>query len=168
MVAKIICRTCSEISGAYLEKELNTLRKSGNANNGHSFSHGESIFLEHNIRGIRGEAADGFPSVQKTGLPVLESLISKGYDIDYASSVSLLNLIADTHDTNMIHRTSFETASRVKNEISKLLENNPFPDISAIQSIDQKFINLNLSPGGCADLLGATLFFHYLSNSQDL
>ena len=33
--------------------------------------------------------------------------------------------------------------------------------------LDQQYIAENLSPGGCADLLAATFFLHFLENTAE-
>ena len=40
----------------------------------------------------------------------------------------------------------------------------PCPTRAEMEALDEAFIRRNLSPGGCADLLAATLFLHKTAN----
>jgi triphosphoribosyl-dephospho-CoA synthetase len=42
-------------------------------------------------------------------------------------------------------------------------ETDGFPTLQEIAELDRQFIEKNLSPGGCADLLAVTLFLDSLS-----
>jgi triphosphoribosyl-dephospho-CoA synthetase len=60
-------------------------------------------------------------------------------------------------DTNLYSRGGEEGAAWAKEQAKALLPN---PTIDAVEALDDAFIEKNLSPGGCADLLAATLFLH--------
>lgn len=119
---------------------------------------GEKLYLRHGLRGARGEAADGFPSVKGTALPIFRKLLANGCSREYAASVTLLHLIATGTDTNLFHRGGADGAAWAAQEAAKLIENNRIPTIEEIAELDLAFIERNLSPGGCADLLAVTLF----------
>ena len=54
---------------------------------------------------------------------------------------------------------------QVRAEAEKLLAQ---PNMDAVKAMDRAFIEKNLSPGGCADLLSGALFLHFLSvDKQD-
>ena len=118
---------------------------------------GERLYLQKNLRGIRGEVADGLPSVTSIGLPMLSNAPQEN-----AAACALLYLIAHVEDTNLYHRGGDEGAAFAKHAVQALLTKNPFPTNAEIEALDQLFIQKNLSPGGCADLLAATLFLHQL------
>ena len=120
---------------------------------------GERLYLQHGIRGIRGEAADGFPSVRNIGLPYFRKALEDGFSANDAGVITLLRLIAGTEDTNLYHRGGPEGAQWAASEAQKLL---PYPSNAQLEELDDAFIRRNLSPGGCADLLAATYFLHSL------
>jgi len=55
---------------------------------------GERQFLESGLTGIRGEAANGFPSVREIGLPALDAALDRGENINDAGLHALLSLMA--------------------------------------------------------------------------
>ena len=120
---------------------------------------GERLYLQHGIRGIRGEAADGFPLVRNISLPYFRKALEDGFSANDAGVITLLHLIAGTEDTNLYHRGGPEGAQWAASEAQKLL---PYPSNAQLEELDDAFIARNLSPGGCADLLAATYFLHSL------
>ena len=119
---------------------------------------GERQYMAHGISGIRGEAAGGFRSVAEYGLPYFKQCLADGIDFEEAGSLTLLNLITHVTDTNIIARSDVETQKSLQQEILDMLSDGKRPDRSAIEALDEKFIRLNVSPGGCADLLAITYF----------
>ena len=120
---------------------------------------GERLFLQYGIRGIRGEAADGFPSVRDAGLPSFRQALADGLSQNDAGAIALLHLIARGSDTNLYHRGGPEGARWAASAAQKLLND---PNKEEIEKLDDAFVQRNLSPGGCADLLAATYFLHSL------
>ena len=120
-------------------------------------SYGERLYREKKIAGIRGEAMNGFPNLQKA-YDVFAENLHRGEN--EAGVITLLHLIASVEDTNLYHRGGEKGAAFAKAAAKKLLEK---PDMEDILSLDKVFIEKNLSPGGCADLLAAASFLHFLS-----
>ncbi len=123
---------------------------------------GQRLYTQNGIRGIRGEALQGFPSVAKIGLPVYLSCLEQGMEQNMAGAVTLLHLIAKVEDTNMISRGGIETAKEAAAKAAELLS--ACPDSAQIRELDDWFIAYNLSPGGCADLLAAVYFVQHLTS----
>ena len=124
---------------------------------------GLRLFAESGIQGIRGEVAQGLPSVGKLGLPIYLDLKRQGLPTEQAGSVTLLHLIGHVEDTNMISRGGLDGAKEGKDRALALLAGDPIPSQRQIESLDDWFIRRNLSPGGCADLLAAIYFVERLS-----
>lgn len=120
---------------------------------------GERLYLDFGLTGIRGEAAEGLPHVVQIGLKAYRMAKDSGYDANDASAAALIHLIAGVEDSNLYHRGGIAGAAWAKQEAEKLL---PLPEMAQIAALDDAFIARNLSPGGCADLLAATLFLTYL------
>lgn len=126
---------------------------------------GHALYRDHGITGVRGEAAAGFPAVQALGLPRLEEGLARGKSLNDAACGALLALIAQTQDTNLIHRGGLERQQAVAAELSALLAADPFPSRAVLRQLDRRFMHEALSPGGCADLLGITLMLHFLKTA---
>ena len=128
-----------------------------------ALSNGEHIFSSYGIQGARGEAAAGFPSAVLIGLPALKKWLAAGFSLNDAAAMALLTLISEVDDTNMVHRGGPELAKKSKEQAKHLLSavtNNSFKEI--LSSLDEQYIAMHLSPGGCADLLAVSLIFHFL------
>ena len=129
-------------------------------------TNGEQCRRRYGLLGARGEAAAGFPSALRYGLPVLKKRLAKGDPLNDAAVFSLLSLIASVDDTNMIHRGGFAAAQDRKKEAMRLLSqltNENFSD--TLNALDSSYIRENLSPGGCADLLAVSLMLCFLEQS---
>ena len=121
---------------------------------------GGRLFLQKGIKGIRGEAAEGFPSVKNISLPVFEKAVHEGYCENDAGCIALLHLISEVDDTNIYSRGGDVGSTFAKKEAKRVLESTPLPTKAQIEALDKKFTERNLSPGGCADLLAVTYFIH--------
>ena len=123
---------------------------------------GQQLYRRYGITGVRGEAEQGFPSVLKIGLPVLNQGLAQGYGINDSGCAALLAILAHSEDTNLITRGGRETQLRLKAQLQNLLQTDPFPTPQVLQQLDEEFIQKNLSPGGSADLLAACYFLQQL------
>ncbi len=124
---------------------------------------GEKQFRAYGIGGIRREAAECFPSVVKYAWPILSAALDEGIDYNEAGSLALLNLIAHVTDTNMIKRSSVEQQQALQQEVQELLAQPEGVRKSQVLALDEKFIRLGVSPGGCADLLALTYYLYELA-----
>lgn len=127
---------------------------------------GQRLYLQYGITGVRGQAEAGFPTVLNVGLPKLEAALAAGKSINEAGCAALLAMLADTVDTNMIHRGGYELAKQTAREIQVLLEKEPFPSQETLEKLDAAFIRNNLSPGGTADLLALVYMLHFLKEES--
>lgn len=145
-------------------------------------THGERLYLSYGCRGIRGEAADGFPAVRNHGLPALkESLFccspaEQEALISYCEECAppnlkelwnkirlqtLLNLMANVEDTNVLFRTDYKSLLYAKQAAASVLSlGGGFTNqgMDALVALNKDFTSRNISPGGCADLLAITIF----------
>ena len=127
---------------------------------------GQKLYLQYGITGVRGQAEAGFPAVLNVGLPKLEAALAAGKSINEAGCAALLAMLANTVDTNMIHRGGYELAKETAEEISALLEKEPFPSKETIETLNEEFVQKNLSPGGTADLLALVYMLHFLKEES--
>lgn len=124
---------------------------------------GLRLYHTHCLAGVRGEAAAGFPAVFEVGFPALRQWLARGICENDAALAALLHLIAAVADTNLIHRGGINAAEACKQEAALLLTKlTPETLVAQLTALDRHYIEKNLSPGGCADLLGLSLFLNGL------
>ncbi len=130
------------------------------------YTNGEKIYLDNNLLGIRGEALMGFSSVLDFSIKKFIFYLDATKSFNESGVKTLLELIIKIKDTTLIHRSSYETLLRIQEDVKKLIkEDNNI--IEATFQLDKKFIDLNLSVGGCADLLALTYFIYFFEESID-
>jgi holo-ACP synthase/triphosphoribosyl-dephospho-CoA synthase len=127
-------------------------------------THGEAIYAQSGAAGIRGEASAGFPTVRNWGLPTLRRLLAEGRGMNDAGLETLLQLIARTEDTNIIHRSNLDSLETIRTETAAFLSGNPgLEEIrKKAAEMDRDFTARNISPGGAADLLAVSIFLYTL------
>ncbi len=157
MNARRLFSACAAIAAPVLS-DFTKLPRSG------AHSHGEAQYLKYRAKGIRGEAAAGFPAVEKLALPLLSAFLKQGIDENDASVGVLLHLIANVEDTNMLKRAGQDWTKRTQSDLRGFLQTNPSIGrlLAKAAELDRTFIQAGASPGGCADLLALT-WFVYLS-----
>lgn len=126
-------------------------------------THGELLYVHHGIRGIRGEALEGYPALFQVALPQLAQSLEEGNSLNDSGVIALLHILKETQDSNVIHRANYETMLRVQEEIKGFFtkEPNTQEKLDYVRQLDQSFIQENISPGGSADLLALTYFLHF-------
>ncbi|MHC1609132.1 MAG: triphosphoribosyl-dephospho-CoA synthase CitG [Candidatus Methanofastidiosia archaeon] len=162
LIPKIVANGVANITEGIVEKELGNLVKEKETNN---LTKGEQLFLEYDITGIRGEVERGLPSVMEHGLPTLKETYEKSGDLNDALLQTLLSLMAVVEDTNIIFRGGielFKQAQAKAREILRLGGTQSQEGREKITKLEKSFIKYNISPGGSADLLSATLFMYYI------
>ena len=75
----------------------------------------------------------------------------------YAPHRTLLRIMAELDDTNIVHRSSVDTMIQVKMHARQLLNDFSEPGLEAM---NRSFIMRNLSPGGSADMLSMVVFLY--------
>lgn len=130
-------------------------------------TNGKRCYQAYRLPGIRGEAAAGFPSAAAIGLPALRRWTAAGLSLNDASLYTLLALLAQVSDTNMIRRGGLSAAEACRQQAQSLLTRvTPETLRRELFSLDQVYIQQNLSPGGCADLLALSLMLFFLFPSD--
>ena len=151
--AETILDACADLAAPSTQRTLDDLCSST------ASTAGEAAYLHCGLRGVRGEAADGFPSVRNIALPAIEAALFDGRTFEQAGAYALLHLIAQVGDTNLIARGGMEGQRWAAQYAEKLLEQGKGFDNAALERFDAEMIKKNLSPGGCADLLAIAFFF---------
>ena len=154
-----VCQLAGQMAQGLVENDLSHLEKKI------ILTHGERLFLQHGIKGPRGEATSGYASLTQKALPFLRQELAKGTDSHTVQLLLLLYLMTFVEDGNLIHRGGITAWKAVKQESKALLENTPSEELLSQMSIyNQKLIEQHLSPGGSADLLSLTFYFAFLEN----
>lgn len=126
-------------------------------------SHGQQMKQKYGISGAIEQVAYGFEIIQQAALPCFESALRASGCRSKASIQTLLTLISRLPDTNIVWRGGMSALFIVQEMAQKFLDDGGVfqPQWTAkLQQINQYFTEHRLSPGGSADLLGITLFFH--------
>ena len=162
LLPEAICTRGGACVERMVETELEPLKKSLPSR---PLTHGERLYLEHGITGIRGEAARGFPALLQEGLPALERALRQGHSLHDAGLYALLHLMLAAEDSTVIHRGGYHFWNTEYREILRkiLRRGAPFSEEGkkALLDLDEHFSRHRISPGGAADLLSATLFLHF-------
>ena len=105
------------------------------------------------IKGALDNAREGYEMLFAEWLPFY---IERRKEHDaYTPHKTLLRIMCDLDDTNVIYRTDLATAEEVKQEARALLDN--FAE-AALKDMDRRYTARNISPGGAADMLSLTIF----------
>lgn len=105
------------------------------------------------IKGALDNAREGYEMLFAEWLPFY---IERRKEHDaYTLHKTLLRIMCDLDDTNVIYRTDLATAEEVKQEARALLDN--FSK-AALKDMDRRYTARNISPGGAADMLSLTIF----------
>lgn len=162
----------NEISKLVMEITKGLSSELKEAHNKEQLTYGEKLYKKYGVKGIRGEVESGFDTVLKYSLPVLERLMDENkYCINDILMNVLLNLMANTEDSNILGRQNMETLTYVKEISQKALELGGYFTSKGkgyIENMDKEFIEKNISPGGSADLLAITIMFYILKNGDSL
>ena len=129
-------------------------------------THGEQLYANQGIKGIRGEVIDGFVSVRTLSLPWYREYLKQGRNPNLARLQVLLTLMANVTDTNVLYRHDKKTQRYVHQSAHHILEEGgAFTEkgMALIEKLDKTFSEKRISCGGCADLLGVTIFLNDLS-----
>lgn len=118
-------------------------------------THGSLARLRYGAAGARGEALAGFPHARRACRILGE----------HGPLPALLALLAETEDTNLLHRGGAEGLRFVQREAAAILVGPEEEYVLRLEALDDACIARRLSPGGCADLLALALL---LDQTRDI
>lgn len=120
------------------------------------------------IKGALDNAREGYEMLFAEWLPFY---IERRKEHDaYTLHKTLLRIMCDLDDTNVIYRTDLAIAEEVKQEAQALLdsfseahtaedkEKRIAAELLALKDMDKRYTARNISPGGAADMLSLTIF----------
>ncbi len=114
-------------------------------------THGATIKREHRVAGALELAQNGYKILFDGWL----NFYFNNQDDEFVQHKTLLLIMSELDDTNVIHRVGYEQAQQVKRDSRHLLENF---SIEGLEQMNERFIAENISPGGAADMLSLTIF----------
>jgi len=125
----------------------------------HQDTAGEKQFAKYHLTGARGEAYRGFPTVFKIGVPYLTQ--ANGTTQEKLIN-TLLFLAANVEDSNLLKRSDDpQIFEWVKSQIEIFFKRGGYHTNAGKQFLNRlnhEFTKQNLSLGGTADMLIATIF----------
>lgn len=163
MQQKMTARILKEELGRMRDKAMSdkdTIKKDAEM-----ITHGERNLRRYGTKGVRGEAVAGYPGIFKIALPVLRDGVKRGKDWNKVKLQTLLTLMAETEDSNVLARGGVDELRKVHEETEAfLLTGGAYREDaeSVLKMMDADYIRRNCSPGGCADLLAAAVFMESL------
>ena len=114
-------------------------------------THGAEAKRNFKVGGALENAREAYPELFSAWLPYYRSLEGD----QYRCHKTLLYIMTNLDDTNVLHRRGAEGLAHTKSEAAKLLGDF---SLSGLASLNQDFIRENISPGGSADMLSLTIF----------
>ena len=116
-------------------------------------THGSRAVSQYQAKGALAMAREGYEQLFSDWLPFLHNLKQQGDP--YAHHKTLLRIMGQLDDTNILHRCGAEVASRVKAEAADMLAHF---STDALDDMNRRYSADNISPGGSADMLALTIF----------
>jgi triphosphoribosyl-dephospho-CoA synthase len=132
-------------------------------------THGDIARARYGAAGARGEAINDFPHVIEFGLPALQAKRAAGSSEQVSRLHALLSIMSRLDDTCVLYRGGVEALDAVKSGArAALMAGGPgsTQERKEIRKLDRDLITRNVSPGGSADLLAATIFLDAVERRQ--
>lgn len=147
----------------YLSNSIASLARLFPDTNG---THGSKAKANNILKGALDNAREGYTQLFKAWLPFYIDRIAEGDN--YALHKTLLRIMCDLDDTNIVYRTSMETMQEVKTEARQMLDasRNIVNFEVALQAMNTDYIHRNISPGGSADMLSLVVFLSCVVRKQ--
>jgi len=164
LTPETLCGMVAAMTKGLCDKEFKALDRN------EFLSQGEQIYLQYGEKGARGEAESGFVNVRLFAYPIMKSLFQKNIPVNDVLVHTLIRLMSKVNDTNVMARHDLATSRYVKEEAARIWEEGGMlspQGRKSIELLDQEFIQRNISPGGCADLLAITLFIWFLCHPRN-
>lgn len=129
-------------------------------------THGSKAKANNILKGALDNAREGYTQLFKAWMPFYIDRIAEGDN--YALHKTLLRIMCDLDDTNIVYRTSMETMQEVKTEAKQMLDTsrNIVNFEAALQAMNTDYIHRNISPGGSADMLSLVVFLSCIVRKQ--
>lgn len=151
--ADTVCRTAGRI-GATLLDDFRRIDPN-------KATFGETQYLKSGRTGIRGEAVSGFRTVRELALPVLRECLEQGMSLNDSALFTLMRMITETEDTTLLKRCGERDVEKYRHEAAEVTAGREMT--AKLEELNRKWSEEGISAGGCADLLGVTLFLLFFT-----
>lgn len=131
---------------------------------------GAAACRQYQVGGARGQAASGFPHVIDVALPCLHASRARGDNETTARLNALLAIIAQLDDTCVLARGGALALTALQDGAARVLAAGGAgtrEGATALVALEATALDLQVSPGGAADLLAATLFLDRLHQEEN-
>lgn len=120
-------------------------------------THGSQATEKFQVKGALDLAREGYKELMTDWLPYYQKVCKQ----EHANLKTLLYIMTQLDDTNVLHRCGTEVAAQVKQEANQTLQTF---SVEQMEALNTSFIARNISPGGVADMLALTILAHFLTN----
>ena len=117
---------------------------------GHN-SNGAKAREQYKAKGALDLAREGYSELTNSWLPAYRNASAD------AELKTLLLIMSQLDDTNVIHRVGYDKAQQVKRDAKEIYENF---NLIKVEELNRRFNRENISPGGAADMLALTFFIN--------
>ena len=162
LTAEHLCETVAVMCQSLCQRELEHLQEQ------QLLTKGEQMYLKYGSTGVRGVVESGYEVVRTHALPIYRIVKKSGLSQNDALVHTLLYLIREMEDTNILSRHDRKTAEHAKAYAAKVIACGGMfskEGRQCVMDMDQDFIERYISPGGCADMLAVTHFLYSLEEA---
>ena len=135
------------------------------------FSNGSHAVQRYQVPGAREEAQGGFPHIIDCALPQLHRSRSRGASESEAQVDALLAVMTRLTDTCVLSRGGLPALHAMHQGAQAVLAAGGMHSVAGRQQLrrlERRMLSDNVSPGGAADLLAATLFLDSVSEPHTI
>lgn len=153
---EMICQEVKKVTKNLTHRDFKNIRDKK------ILTHGEKLYKDFGYTGIRGELENGFITVQINAMQIIREWgNNKQLSMNDLFLEIIINLMAESEDTNVIIRGGIDSLKRVKTISREFLKAGGMKQTGArkkLENINDDFFKENISPGGAADLLAVSIF----------
>lgn len=120
-------------------------------------THGASAVRQYKVHGAMDNAITGYRQLVDSWLPYYRNVKHE----ENAELKTLLLIMSEIDDTNVLHRTGLDGAIMLRQTASDTLTDF---SLERVRRLNDAFKKHNISPGGAADMLALTLYFDKITS----
>jgi holo-ACP synthase CitX len=116
-------------------------------------SHGDKIYINYGLKGVRGEALKGLPLIFK--VPSFDEIHGVCRLHEY-----MIRFMAELDDTTIVHKTNYQTLIEVQKDMKTIIKSGGYClNKETMNRLSDEYKKRHISPGGSADLLVIKLIY---------
>ena len=119
----------------------------------HQKSHGDNIYINYGLKGVRGEATKGLPLIFQ--IPSFDEIHGECRLHEY-----MIRLMANLDDTTIVHKTNYQTLIEIQKDMKAIINSGGYClNRETMNRLSDEYKERHISPGGSADLLVIKLIY---------